>query len=93
MLWLSQLKEGMGMGSGRLVWWRREVLGLAGRVGGPGRGLRRRGLVRRLRVVAVLAGVPLLSLGLVAGVSVVAGGALHALKPASHRRPAAFRLR
>ena len=59
---------------GRLVWWRREVLGLAG--GGPGRGLRRRGLARRLRgPVAVLAGVPLLSVSLVAGVSLEAGGA------------------
>ena len=62
------------MRSGRLVWWHQEVLGLA--KGGPGRRSRRRGLVRRLRgPVTVLAGVPLLSLGLVAGVSLVAGGA------------------
>jgi hypothetical protein len=49
---------------GWLVWWRGEVSSLAGR--GP----------RRLRgPVAALAGVPLLSLGLVAGVSLAAGGA------------------
>jgi len=59
---------------GRLFWWRREVSGLAG--GGPERALRRRGLVRRLRgPVAMLAGVPMLSVSLVAGVSLAAGGA------------------
>ena len=58
---------------GRLVWRRREVLGLAGWAGGPGR---RRGLARRLRgPVAVLAGVPLLSAGLVAGGAGVAQAA------------------
>jgi IPT/TIG domain len=60
------------MRSGRLAWWRREVLG----PGGPGRALPGRGLVRRLRgPVAVLAGVPLLSLGLVAGGAGVAEAA------------------
>jgi IPT/TIG domain len=73
--WVTQLEEGTGMRSGRLVWWRLPVLGLAGRVGGRGRRLRCQRLVRRLRgPVAVLAAVPLLSLGL-AGVSLVAGGA------------------
>jgi hypothetical protein len=60
---------------GRLVWWRRAVLALAVRV--DRRGLpRRRRFVRRLRgPVAVLAGMPLLSLSLGAGVSLAAGGA------------------
>jgi hypothetical protein len=71
------------MGSGR-VWWRREALGLAGRVSGPA--LRRRSLLRPLRgPVAVLAGVPLLSLGLVAGVSL----AMIATSPARARAEAA----
>jgi hypothetical protein len=76
MLWVMQLREGTGVRFGRLVWWRREVLGLAGRLGGPGRALRRRSLARRLRgPVAVLMGLSLLSLGPVAGVSLAAGGA------------------
>jgi virginiamycin B lyase len=52
----------------RLVWWRRGVPGVAVRVDGRGRALRRRRLPRRLRgPVTVLAGVPLLSLSLAAG--------------------------
>jgi hypothetical protein len=52
---------------GRLVWRRRVVSGLAG-VGGPVVVLRGRWWTSRLRVaVAVLAGVPLLSVGLAAG--------------------------
>jgi streptogramin lyase len=63
---------------GRLVCWRRAVLGLAAGVGRPGLALRRRGLLRRLRGAVVLAGVPLLSLSLgpgVAGASVASASA------------------
>jgi streptogramin lyase len=61
---------------GRLVWWRRAIPGLAAGVDGRGLVLRRRRLLLRLRgPVAVLAGVPLLSLGLVAGAASVSGAA------------------
>jgi hypothetical protein len=63
------------MRSGRLVGWCREVLGLTGVAGGPGRALRRRGLVRLRGPAAVPAGAPLLSLSLGAGVSLATGGA------------------
>ena len=63
------------MNISRMVGWRRVAAGPAAAVHGPGLAVRRGRLLHRLAgTVAVLAGVPVLTVSLMAGVAEASGG-------------------